>query len=617
MSEMTQVLGTVAMEPKGEWDSETYYEKLNTVLYNDSTYMATEGVVGEDPSTSSKWQLIGGGVRREDIVDNLDSNDATKMLSAKQGKVLNEGKAQVFDTVALMKIADLKEGMTVQTVGYYSANDGGGATYKITDTQSNSEYQEELENGLYATLIIEDHIIPELFGAKGDGVADDTTAIQKAIDTSHKKNLTLNLLNKTYITSNSLNIYSNLEIDGNNATIKNETNTPIITSSSVVSRVNICSLNLVGANNEAYTDNNGIDLVCYYSKFNDLLISLCYNGIYIHHDGAGGTLVENRLSNIRVNNYYQYGIYLGALNNGKLTDGFLTNVICNGNSNSTTNQYGIYLGSAAGWLIDGVHIYGKNYNGIACSNGYYTNLSNIYIESFSNYGLGMGSTQLGCNVSNVQINHADLTNTGTAIRIEAAQYLPYSTHAGNLSNIRITRGSSTSGKSIQYTGAGYFNASNVIIDGTSRNIRNDCSGINFSMNGLIDSGDLIISKQKDGTVNAGIKAYKYKGFNPNSTTIDIALPEFTYNNQQAIIELTGIGGVWTSQSGLFYKGLIQLVRNNGGTLLARIHDIDNNVFTATPTVSLNSDTNVLTITVAPNTNVYGIMFYDIYFPNLT
>ena len=89
-NEMSIVLGTVAMEPKGEYNSETYYEKLNTVLYNDSTYMAKESVQGENPSTSSKWQLIGGGLTREDIVDNLDSNDATKMLSAKQGKILDK-----------------------------------------------------------------------------------------------------------------------------------------------------------------------------------------------------------------------------------------------------------------------------------------------------------------------------------------------------------------------------------------------------------------------------------------------------------------------------------------------------------------------------------------------
>lgn len=84
----TKILGTVAMAPKGEYDETAYYEKLNTVLYNDSTYMAIKSSHGILPTDTEYWQLIGGGLTREDIVDNLNSNDSTKMLSAKQGKEL-------------------------------------------------------------------------------------------------------------------------------------------------------------------------------------------------------------------------------------------------------------------------------------------------------------------------------------------------------------------------------------------------------------------------------------------------------------------------------------------------------------------------------------------------
>ena len=44
--QMSVVLGTVAMEPKGEYSAEAYYEKLNTVLYNDSTYRHTSNRYG-------------------------------------------------------------------------------------------------------------------------------------------------------------------------------------------------------------------------------------------------------------------------------------------------------------------------------------------------------------------------------------------------------------------------------------------------------------------------------------------------------------------------------------------------------------------------------------------
>ncbi len=193
MSEMTQVLGTVAMEPKGEYSADAYYEKLNTVLYNDSTYMAKQPSHNILPTDIDYWQLIGGGVRKEEIV-------------------------QVFNTIADMKLADLKDGMSVQTLGYYEVNDGGGATYKITNTESQTEYQEELNNDLYATLIVENDIVNiKQFGAKGDNTTDDSTAFQSALN--YYKRIVLEK-NKTYYVNRVLTIFKDTVLDLNNATIR-------------------------------------------------------------------------------------------------------------------------------------------------------------------------------------------------------------------------------------------------------------------------------------------------------------------------------------------------------------------------------------------------------------
>ena len=168
-------LGMVAMEPRGEYSATTSYEKLNTVLYNDSTYMALKPSLGNPPTDTEYWQLIGGGLTREDIVDNLNSNDATKMLSAKQGKVIDaklEGKISYFDTIATMKLGDLKEGNLVETKGYYTSGDGGGAKYEIVDDNTLTEdgaYIHELSNGLFARMIIENETINfRQLGAKPD-----------------------------------------------------------------------------------------------------------------------------------------------------------------------------------------------------------------------------------------------------------------------------------------------------------------------------------------------------------------------------------------------------------------------------------------------------------------
>lgn len=90
--------------------------------------------------------------------------------------------AHFFDTVADMKAAtNLVAGDYAKTLGYYSKNDGGGALYKITSTEP-STYYELLNSSSYAELVDTGDIVPEMFGAYGDGTHDDTTAIQSAID---------------------------------------------------------------------------------------------------------------------------------------------------------------------------------------------------------------------------------------------------------------------------------------------------------------------------------------------------------------------------------------------------------------------------------------------------
>ena len=94
-------------------------------------------------------------------------------------------KPYYYNSVADMKAdTKLKVGDMAITLGYYEANDGGGAEYKIV----NGEYEDdggsihELSNGLFAELIINNKVSVKQFGAKGDDQHDDTQAIQNSID---------------------------------------------------------------------------------------------------------------------------------------------------------------------------------------------------------------------------------------------------------------------------------------------------------------------------------------------------------------------------------------------------------------------------------------------------
>lgn len=112
----------------------------------------------------------------------------------------------------------LESSYLVQTLGYYEANDGGEAKYLIRE-KTDADVEDGgtihvLDNGLVAELIIEDGVNFEQFGAKGDGVNDDTEAIQKAIDSGLK--VVLNP-KKKYMFSKTLNITKPIVLEGNYA----------------------------------------------------------------------------------------------------------------------------------------------------------------------------------------------------------------------------------------------------------------------------------------------------------------------------------------------------------------------------------------------------------------
>ena len=120
-----------------------------------------------------------------------------------------------FDTVAQMKAAtNLSNGDRVRTLGYYAKNDDGGALYKVTDTQPSGHY-ETLNGLLYAELITNGFIRPEQLGAYGDGTHDDSSTLQKALDSE----IPVILSPKTYLCF-SLTVTHKTQLKGNGAILK-------------------------------------------------------------------------------------------------------------------------------------------------------------------------------------------------------------------------------------------------------------------------------------------------------------------------------------------------------------------------------------------------------------
>ena len=123
---------------------------------------------------------------QEEINNKLDQMAEAGTLQEIIAEYLDSNVAWTFSTVADMKNAtNLKNGSFARTLGFHSINDGGGATYYITNTGTADEMQVIAVGDLYANLVLPAVVNPEIFGAYGDETHDDTDAIQKAINSEH------------------------------------------------------------------------------------------------------------------------------------------------------------------------------------------------------------------------------------------------------------------------------------------------------------------------------------------------------------------------------------------------------------------------------------------------
>lgn len=220
MSPFKRMVITLGTLPNAFIESMTYYEALAYFV----KYLEENVIPAINQNAEATKELQRLYVELKEYVDNyfadLDIQEEidTKLDEmAESGELaeiislyLNSNCMRVFPTVNDMVNSDsFVENSTVQTLGFYSIGDGGGATYRIkTSLTANNYTVFELPNDLFAELIPEYPFNLRKIGAKADGETDNYGCLSFAIDFLKDKETTM-----LYIPSGDYLVSSNIVID--------------------------------------------------------------------------------------------------------------------------------------------------------------------------------------------------------------------------------------------------------------------------------------------------------------------------------------------------------------------------------------------------------------------
>lgn len=380
---------------------------------------------------------------QEEIDNKLDEMAASGELADIIAQYLQVASVLGFDTKASLKSANnLVNGSITRTLGNHQYNDLGGAYYKIRTITSSDVIDDikilALSN--YPTLVAEmiktSKMNVNQYGAYGDGIHDDTEAIQYAINDNQFG--TIYFCDGTYLISDTIKTYVD---NTKQCNINMEKNTVIRASESLPCLIELGGL---GGNNE------GVNNRMRYISGGVIDALNCESGIKINENAMGITIKD-----LEIKGFSTYGIYVPVGNTLYSSDLLIDNCYING-PGSNYNTYGIYLGrpdnnivnsrinavkvcvraNYGGQFLNNVHGLGIGYN--VSDNTWFNNtvfmhhtggsciqISNCYCDTFQTFVKSETSDDFNVNnsmffsyLSNVDCILFDLQNSDTKYNIK-------------------------------------------------------------------------------------------------------------------------------------------------------------------------------------------------------
>ena len=176
----------------GAWDKSIEYAALSVVYTNDQSYVSRKTVPANTEITNTEFWVKSADWNAQvaQYNQNVERYEAEVLKYADTVNSLVGKTVYTYNTKDDM-VADKRVQLndTLMTCGYAEVNDKKGSFYKVVATTSAKAIA--LQNDLYAlpfelteaTVATDSEIAtPQQFGAVGDGIADDTAAVQAALN---------------------------------------------------------------------------------------------------------------------------------------------------------------------------------------------------------------------------------------------------------------------------------------------------------------------------------------------------------------------------------------------------------------------------------------------------
>ena len=376
-----------------------------------------------------------GGVLVVDTINDLNTLDKNQ-LDEQVVLVKEDGNTYIYKGSSwvakiTITIAETIEGLktlsagTVEVLGYYEKGDGGGGLFYWDETSTEADNGGTIIQSTGVTTgrwkrAVNGTVNIRWFGAKGDGIVDDTVAIQKALNSSRH----VIIPSGTYKAISAITIPKNTNIQGvGNPTIDFSSNTLawLQTEDVGITQLPNISVNLVECDREiTFSDNHNLkvgDLIVIYNP-----TDYSWSPARAYYRKGEKVKVAEILSPTKIltqspvyDNYTTTSVNLYKYNELNQCSIEGINIICK--PSTTEVGYGLQLNRVVDGSIKNVSIKGASYTCLNLSQCFDVSITGCTIEEdFANvaggeYGIVIGNSQ------NIFVSHCYLSAASHSIAV--------------------------------------------------------------------------------------------------------------------------------------------------------------------------------------------------------